>query len=252
MLDKKKNIFSDIDSRKLAIYVTPVAEAALAFVTTPSTEYKENGQYFIRIRLKADDKETQTLVDLIEKERKAAFDMAMERLETPKEKKALKLATPAYHAEEDDDGNETGYIVFNFKRNATYTDKKSGKLKALVLPIFDSMGQPVDKDGLEVWSGSIVTVAFRLKPFYTSQLGVGVTQHLEAVQLIKVVSGSAKTADGYGFKKQQGGFVEEAKDTDDDADEESSEESYEESSEESSEEAATADKRPVPGDDGDY
>ena len=247
MIDKKKNIFSDTDSRKLEMHVTPTAEAALAYIVTPSTEYKENGQYYIRIRLKDGEKETQALVDLIEKERKAAFDMAMERLETPKEKKALKLATPAYHTEEDDDGNETGYIVFNFKRNATYTDKKSGKLKALALPIFDSMGQPVDKDNLEVWSGSIVTVAFRLKPFYTASLGVGVTQHLEAVQLIKVVSGRAKTADGYGFKKQPGGFAEEAKGADSAAEEASSEEASEES-----EEAATADKRPVPGDDGDY
>ena len=52
MVKTTKSIFSDTDIRTIPINRTPTAETVCAFITEPSTEYDDDGQYFIRIRLK--------------------------------------------------------------------------------------------------------------------------------------------------------------------------------------------------------
>ena len=207
MAKAKESIFKDIDIRKLEQHVTPVGELAYGFITEPSTEYDEKGQYFIKLKLKTDDKKTQKLIDLIDSEAQKAFDMAAERIENPSERKKLKQSVPSYQTEEDKDGNETEYTVFNFKRKATRYDKQ-GKEHDVQLKLFDSVGQPLDAEGLELWSGTELAIAFKLIPFYTATVGVGVSHRIEAVQIVKAVSGGDnRTAEDYGFKKQAGGFV---------------------------------------------
>lgn len=221
MAFNKKNIFSDVDIRTLKQYVTPIGIATSAFIIVPSTEYDENGQYFVRLKLKTTDKGTQKLIKLIDDAREWAFNEAVERLETPKEKKAVKAADPSYKTEEDEDGNETGYTIFNFKRKAVRTTK-NGDIKPITLPLFDSMLQPVDREGLDVWSGSEIAVAFKLCPFYTPQVGAGVSHRLEAIQLIKVVSGGgdSRSATEFGFERNETGFAQATADDEDIEDEE--------------------------------
>ena len=197
MAKKTTNIFSDIDLRKLPQHHTPRAEVTMSFLTTPSTEFNEDGVYTVKIRLKAEDKACKKLIKLIEDARKEAYDKATEVLG-----KKVKMAEPSYKAEEDDDGNETGYVLFNFKRNATYRNKND-ELKPIKLPFFDTAGQSLDPKELEIWGGSIVALAFKLKPFYVASLGCGVTHRLEAVQVVKAVSGGNKTAEEYGFECEE-------------------------------------------------
>ena len=216
MAYNKKNIFADVDIRALKQHTTPVGIATSAFIIVPSTEYDENGQYFVRLKLKTDDKATQKLIKLIDDSREWAFNEAVERLELPKDKKACKMADPSYKTEEDEDGNETGYTIFNFKRKAVRMTK-NGDLKPITLPLFDSMLQPVDREGLDVWSGSEIAVAFKLCPFYTPQVGAGVSHRLEAIQLIKVVSGGSdsRSATEFGFERNETGFAQHTADDED-------------------------------------
>lgn len=202
------NIFKDTDIRKITIHHTPVGIASAVFITDPSTEYDDDGQYFIRLKFKTASKECKKLVAIIDEARQAAFDAAMELLEKPVDKKNLKLADPSYKLEEDDDGNETGYTVFNFKRKAIRTNKK-GEVRPVTLPLYDSVLQPItERENLEVWSGSEIAVAFRLMPFYTARLGVGVSHRIEAVQILKAVAGDGnRNAEDFGFQRQSGGFV---------------------------------------------
>ena len=193
-----KSIFSDTDIRTIPINRTPTAETVCAFITEPSTEYDDDGQFFIRIRLKTASKECKSLIAAIDDARDKAYKQAEEKLTTPKERNALKMADTSYKEEQNDDGEETGYTTFNFKRKAYRLDK-NGEKKSITLPIFDIYGKPVQTEGLDIWSGSLVSVAYRLVPFYTAQLGVGVSHRIEAVQIIKAVSGGAKTAAKYGF-----------------------------------------------------
>ena len=158
MVKTTKSIFSDTDIRTIPINRTPTAETVCAFITEPSTEYDDDGQYFIRIRLKTASKECKSLIAAIDDARDKAYKQAEEKLTTPKERNALKMADTSYKEEQNDDGEETGYTTFNFKRKA-----------------------------------------YRLVPFYTAQLGVGVSHRIEAVQLNKLVSGGGKSAADYGF-----------------------------------------------------
>ena len=193
-----KSIFSDTDIRTIPINRTPTAETVCAFITEPSTEYDDDGQFFIRIRLKTASKECKSLIAAIDDARDNAYKQAEEKLTTPKERNALKMADTSYKEEQNDDGEETGYTTFNFKRKAYRLDK-NGEKKNVTLPIFDIYGKPVQTEGLDIWSGSLVSVAYRLVPFYTAQLGVGVSHRIEAVQLHKLVSGGGKSAEDYGF-----------------------------------------------------
>lgn len=198
MVKTTKSIFSDTDIRTIPINRTPTAETVCAFITEPSTEYDDDGQYFIRIRLKTASKECKSLIAAIDDARDKAYKQAEEKLTTPKERNALKMADTSYKEEQNDDGEETGYTTFNFKRKAYRLDK-NGEKKSVTLPIFDIYGKPVQTEGLDIWSGSLVSVAYRLVPFYTAQLGVGVSHRIEAVQLNKLVSGGGKSAEDYGF-----------------------------------------------------
>ena len=106
--------------------------------------------------------------------------------------------------EEDEDGNETGNVLFNFKRKAVRIDKK-GNEKPVKLVLFDSVGRPVEQEGLELWGGSEIAVAFKLVPFYTAGVGVGVSHRIEAIQIIKAVAGGDnRSAEQFGFKKHEG------------------------------------------------
>lgn len=201
---KRESIFKDIDVRKLPQYTTAVGELAFGYITEPSTEYDEKGQYFLKLKFPASSKEAKRLVKIIDEAAQQAYDMAMERIESAAERKKLKRADPSYALEEDEDGNETGNIIFNFKRKATRIDKK-GNEKPLKLVLFDSVGRNVEQEGLELWGGSEIAVAFKLVPFYTAGVGVGVSHRIEAIQIIKAVAGGDnRSAEQFGFKKHEG------------------------------------------------
>lgn len=238
------NIFKDTDIRKLKIHHTPVGIATAIFLITPSTDYDDDGQYFVRLKYKTGSKECAALVKLIDEARQEAFDEAMKLLETPKEKKNLKLADPSYKIEEDDDGNETGYTVFNFKRKAI-RKLKNGDIKPVKIPLYDSVLQPIaDPSELELWGGSELSIAFRLMPFYTERLGVGVSHRIEAVQILKAVTGGEqRSGEDFGFAAQSGGFTGKGStDADDSADEAADEPA----------DKPTKNSRPEAEDNGDY
>lgn len=201
---KRESIFKDIDVRKLPQHTTAVGELAFGYITEPSTEYDEKGQYFLKLRFPAESKEAKRLIKIIDDAAEKAYDMAMERIESAAERKKLKRADPSYSMEEDEDGNETGNVLFNFKRKAVRVDKK-GNEKPVKLVLFDSIGRPVEQEGLELWGGSEIAVAFKLVPFYTAGVGVGVSHRIEAIQIIKAVAGGDnRSAEQFGFKKHEG------------------------------------------------
>lgn len=201
---RQSDTFKDVDIRKLPQYCTPIGIAKQCFLTKPSTEYDPDGQYFVKIKLEADDPATKKLLRIIDKASEEAFATAQERAETPKDRKALKRAEPSYSMEEDDNGVETGCVLINFKRKAARTTK-DGEKKPIRLPLFDAGQALLDPDEIDLWGGSEVVIAFKLVPFNVGSVGVGVSHRLEAVQVIKAVSGGDnRTAESFGFAKVSG------------------------------------------------
>lgn len=198
---------------KLEKFRTPKGVAVYPRLTQPDTKFKSGGEFSAKIRLSADDAAPlQQRIDELAQEK---FDETVAALEgdtnaaTKGKNKAaakkVKLADKPYRDTVDDEGNPTGEIEFNIKMNHTIT-KKDGGTMLLYPRLFDAAMPKPNKLGKDVviYGGSIIKVAGEFNPFYTSQVGAGVSLRLSAVQVIELVTGG--DADSFGFEGEDGGF----------------------------------------------
>ena len=185
---------------------TPIGIAVYPKLTEPDYKWKPEGEYSLKIRLSEED--ALPLVATMEKLVDAEYAKAEEACKNKLEKSKLKRVEILPCKEElDDDANPTGYYLFTAKMKASGISKKTGKTWKRTPAIFDSVGRPITNTGtLQIWSGSEVRVAYTLEAFSTA-LGIGCSCRLEAVQIIKLVSGRQKDAAGYGFGAEDAGFV---------------------------------------------
>jgi hypothetical protein len=179
------------------MFTTPKGIAAYPWLTKPDTKFKQAGEFSIRLKVPAD--EATGLVKLIEEAREANF--AAVKADNPK--KSIKKADPPCKPELDDEGNETGNLLFNFKQGAIIKTKDGETIK-VTIKIFDAKGRPIV--GKIVGAGSTVKVAFQLNPFYTAQIGAGISLRLKAVQVIDLIEPQGGSASSYGFGEEDGGY----------------------------------------------
>lgn len=187
------------------------------------TKFKASGEYKTGIILSRAD--AQPILDALTKMGEEMLVATKARLEeslkteTNGEKKGkikkaladLKLADLPVKPVFDDDGNETGDVILNFKMNAQRTDKKTGKNIVMVPKLFDGKGKPMP--ATPVWGGSTIKVAGQVVPFYTQAVGAGASLRLSAVQIINLVNSNSAGASSFGFGVEEGGY--EAGDHDD-------------------------------------
>ena len=193
-------------SNKKEIKITPAGVALYPKLNEPDTKFKAEGQYSVKLRLSAED--AQELIDEIDSLADAAFEEALAEAKNEREKKKIKRADPAYSAEEDEDGKETGNFLFNFKMAASGVSKKTGKEWTRTCPVFDAKRKPIDLKTVQIGSGSVVKVAYVLSPFSTA-IGVGVSLRLEAVQVLERREWGSRDASAFGFGDEEGFEAEE-------------------------------------------
>ncbi len=95
------------------IQVTPPGIALFPRLNEPDEKFNENGVYYVKLRLTAED--AAPIIAACDAIAEDAFQNALSEAKTERERKKVKLADPAYIMEEDDSGNETGNVIFNFK-----------------------------------------------------------------------------------------------------------------------------------------
>lgn len=186
--------------------------AGFTAIQKPTWDFNKTTQEFqIKVAMDADKaapflKRMQALVD-------AEFDAILEA--NPKLKKVLKkieIGTVEY----DDDGEETGRILFGFKQKAeiAYIDKKTGEEKTFKkkVGLVDSKGQHI-KAAVRIGSGSEVIISFEPNAYYTAKdKEVGMSfNRLAGVQLLKLVeydgAGEQSAEDmGFGAVDDEDGF----------------------------------------------
>lgn len=190
---------------KFVTITTPAGVAQYPKLNTPDTKYKANGEYSTKLVLKADE-----AAPIIEKyeEVLAAFvaDTKAELMKgNGKDKakaKALKIAADKpYKPEFDDEGEETGNVVFNFKMPATIPRKDKPTL-VLTPDIFSASGKKLETPP-EIWGGSVLRASVQLRPF-DAPIGLGVSMRLLAVQIIELKSAGSRDASAYGFGNEPG------------------------------------------------
>lgn len=185
--------------------VTPIGVAMYPKLTEPDYKFNTAGVYSVKLQLT--EEEAEPIITEIKRVIQDAYDEACEKAVSKLEKSKIKLVedTPCKEIL-DDDAEPTGYYALNCKMTASGTSRKTGKEWTRKPAIFDAKGSVINiTPDFQIWSGSKLRVAYELVPFSTT-LGIGCSCRLTAVQVIELVSGSNKTAEGYGFSKEAGGY----------------------------------------------
>lgn len=134
----------------------------------------------------------------------ASFEEALR--EHPKDKKQIKRAFP-YKEEVDDEGEETGNYLVNFKQNAKIK-RKDGQVIEVKIPLFNAKGQPITD---AIYGGSILKVAFTVRNTWMAKdKEAGIRLDIAAVQVLKLVKNNRSAAD-FGFGTE-GGYDDEDED----------------------------------------
>lgn len=191
-------------------YDSAFGTAVHPWVNTPDIKFNTDGLFKLGLRLTGED--ATAMKARVDSAAQEAFDDFMsgpdgEKL-TPAERKKYSLYVP-YEVEEDDNGNPTGAIVFDFKQNATIQIKATGEVKKIVIGIYDATGKPMKA---RVWGGSEVRVNYAMRPIPMKSLKqVGVRLDFGRIQVRKLSEGNGGSGgfgavEGYAEDENAGGF----------------------------------------------
>lgn len=191
--------------------------AVYPWLLEPDTRFDAEGAYSVKLRIAEAD--AQGMIKTMD----ATWAEFQATLKGPKAKKAPNSL--GYNMEFDEEGNETGFVIFNFKTKASYVSKKTGKRMEMKPDLFDAKGNPL-KDLKNLWGGSIIKVNYS-PAGYESGSNLGVTLRLNAVQVFELRKGGGGDASSYGFGEEEGyeyeadgsegGFSDESEHSGDDA-----------------------------------
>lgn len=177
---------------------TPLGTARYPWLTTPDTRFNEEGEYAVQLLLPEDDPKVKALVKRI----KDTYEEFRATLDDPKKAKK-RPESFGFSPDIDDNGDETGYIVFKFKAKTGYINKKGERVELAPPPLFDAKLKPLP-DGMSIWSGTTMIINFTPSAYFQGK-NCGVTLRLNACQIIELVSGGAsRDAGSYGFEDEEG------------------------------------------------
>ena len=183
-------------------------------LSEPDTKFKEAGEYSVKLCLTSEQAEP--MITKLTPLHKAAVKHGKEVYaalkKSVRDKNAFKAAE-LFSKEYDDEDEETGNLLFNFKMLASGTGKKSGKPWSRRPTLFDVKGQPITDKNISPWGGTIGKVSFEvpmfndgsgIPGFYTVTAGAGLSLRLCAVQIIDLVQGGERSAEDHGFGEEEG------------------------------------------------
>jgi len=200
--------------------VSPRGIAVWPRLNEPDYKFKEEGEFSCRTKFDPADAAYAEFKAKLEKLRDEAF--AKFCSENPKKKKTAKVV-PVYRDELDDEGDETGMEIINFKMKHKVTAKKTGKVYKLKPTIMNAKRVILDP-APSVGGGSTVRVSFELFPYFNEKdKEFGLSFRLIAVQIIDLVEFGSRSNDRNDFDDEDGYDGEGAAPADDDEDSEDGE-----------------------------
>lgn len=179
--------------------VTPTGVAVYPHLNRPDA-YKDpntgvSGKPQYKVNLSLTQEQATPLIKDIEEAKAKALAMI------PEGKKQKESDDP-YYNELDDDGQETGRVIFKFKMNSQIKTK-DGRTIDMQPRLFDAQGTLMTECD-DIWGGSSLRVSADLIPFYVAAVGAGVSLRLKAVQVIELKTGGGASASSYGFDSTEG------------------------------------------------
>ena len=187
--------------RKKVLVVTPIGLAVWPHLHSPDTKFDKDGVYRVQLAYPDTSAEAKQLVAQIDAwVEKAIENENKQRLEDGKKVlvgKSVKRADLPYKMELNDEGEETGRMLFNFKLKAKGKTRE-GEVFERRVALYMKGGAPLPKDK-KIGGGSMLQVSYEPNPFYTGGLGAGVSLRMEAVMVHELVEWAQRDASGYGF-----------------------------------------------------
>jgi len=178
--------------KKLVSIVSPKGLASYPFLNNPSTKFKPEGEYSVKLILNAE--EGAKFVDQVKAVLRDGYKEQCALLKKDK----LKMADFPWKETED------GKIEVKFGQAASYKSK-AGEIFERKIALFDTKGNPVTDT---IGSSSALRCAADVYPWYSPALGMGVSLKLKAVQVVELVAPSRTlSADAYGFSAEEEGYV---------------------------------------------
>ena len=178
--------------KKLVSIVSPKGLASYPVLNNPSTKFKPEGEYSVKLVLNAED--GAKFVDQVKAVLRDAYKEQCALIKKDK----LKMADFPWKETED------GKIEVKFGQTASFTSKK-GDVYERKIALFDTKGNPVSDP---IGSSSVLRCAADIYTWYAPSLGMGVSLRLKAVQVVELVAPSRiLSADAYGFSAEEEGYV---------------------------------------------
>lgn len=194
------------EKKKYSKFTTPRGVFIYPKLVEPDTKFDSDGTYAVKVALDADADSTKAFIKKLEAER-AEFIKEF-KAEDKKNVAKVKKANMAelYEEETDDEGEETGRLLFRFKLKAIVRPKNSDAFEQKPR-LFDGLKQPIT-EAIKMWSGTEGKISGEIFPFYmASTKTIGLSLRCKAAQILKLVSGGdGGTAEDYGFEEDEDGF----------------------------------------------
>ena len=186
---------------------TPRGVLIYPHLTEADTKFvKPDGEYHTKFALPADSDEAAALIEKLEGILEEYIEANVDDLTPAKLKARMKKATRAdlYEEEVDDEGEETGRLIFKFKLKAVVKTKtKQWDQKPR---LFDGKLNPIE-EGVNPWTGSEGKISAEVFPYYMETTkSFGLSLRCNAVQILKLVSGQGKSAKDLGFEAEDDSY----------------------------------------------
>ena len=192
---------------------TPRGKFIWPHLTTPNTQFDENGVYEVRLQFELEP--NKSFLDKLSH----VFDRGYEDLCSTKNKKIKIRDYLKTHSDDERNPIPEGHGELKFKMKASGTN--NGESWTQRPALFDSQGNVMNKileeSGDKIGSGSIGKISFQPKFYFVASVGAGLTLRLKAAQILKMVtySGGGSDISKFGFEKTDGFTIDEPKDTED-------------------------------------
>jgi hypothetical protein len=207
--------------RKLPLHTTPKGVLVFPKLIVPDTNFDKDGRLSTGFRIGSDAAEPliATLQPLHAEAIAAAEAARAEKVADlpPAKAKLVKPITvnPFFAEDLDEDGKETGDLMFRFSAKAKGVSRKKGTPEEFQrkIAIFDARGNMIRDEKLEIWSGSVGRVTFVAVPYYVPATGAtGLSLRPVAAQILELhTRGQGRSAESFGFAKEEDGFAYEPK-----------------------------------------
>lgn len=186
-------------------FITPKVRLAYPKLNQPDTKWKDEGEYVAKgTLLEGIPESVQNKVDAM-----LESFVAEKRKEFTDRKQAAKAKNITVKRDwvkpetDRDTGDETGSFTIQAKMKASWKDKKTGETRTRKPQIIDAKCNEL-RNPPQIWGGTEAKLAVTAAPYHMESTNtVGVTIYLEAVQIIKLVSGG-NDAKSLGFSNEEG------------------------------------------------